>query len=209
MTTQLAGGTSLSVQSIQLVKNEFVFPNNGYVLVSNEEHAVNNTNKFSTINLQKTPVIAGSIKGSIYINESFIQSFTVSSSGIFTFNDSYEYGIKVLSGEVNFSTGALAFYWNNPSGFSKFVITYQYANEAEKNVCFVDRNGFIDVTAVNQDGMTENICNGVPFAFTANLLSSLENQGENGNFDDIIKQEEKIGFKIETADGKTYEGKLS
>ena len=209
LTTQLAGGTSLSVQSIQLVKNEFIFPNNGYKLVSNEEHAVNNTTKTSVISLQNVPVIAGSIKGSIYIGESFVQSFTVSASGIFTFNDSYEYGVKVLSGEVDFATGTLAFHWNNPSGFSKFVITYQYAYEAEKNVCFVDRNGFIDVSAVDQDGMTQNICNGTPFAFNANLIASLENQGENGKFDDIIKQEEKIGFKIETADGKTYEGQLS
>jgi hypothetical protein len=76
-------------------------------------------------------------------------------------------------------------------------------------VCYIDRNGAEEITAINQDDIPENLCDLTPFAFNASLLSSLENQGKNSAISDIIKQEEKIEFKIETIDGQTFEGNLS
>ena len=85
--------------------------------------------------------------------------------------------------------------------------TQQTINDV--TVCYIDRTGAQEITAINQDDVPESLCELSPFAFNASLLTSLENKGENSHINDIIKQEEKIGFKIETVDGQTYEGNLS
>lgn len=85
--------------------------------------------------------------------------------------------------------------------------TQQTINDV--TVCYIDRIGAQEIVAINQDDVPESLCELSPFAFNASLLTSLENKGENSPINDIIKQEEKIGFKIETVSGQTYEGNLS
>ena len=209
LTTQLAGGTSLSVNSIQLTKNEYSFQNNKYKKVLNESFQANYTNKITNVTLQNNPVIAGSVNGRIYYRQSMIQTFSISPSGIFKFNDVNTNYSRVISGEITFSTGQISFLWSSTGSNYSFEIDYQYSTEENSTVCSVDRTGFDELIGVDENNMLLNICNSSSFAFGANFISSLEKQGENSKINDIIKQEEKIGFKIETVDGQTFEGNLT
>ena len=212
LTTQLAGGTSLSVQSIQLKKNSYNFESNDTYEVKDEVHTTNNQNKVDIFELYNKPVVAGSVVGKIYDGPKLVQTFTVSAGGKFTFVDKIAYGALVTSAEINYLTGELQFNWNNSTGFTTYTISYNYSKLNDVSACYVDRTGIIEIKATDENNNGVNICENpvvTPFAFNASFISSLENQGENGKFDDIIKQEEKIGFKIETIDGQKYEGNLS
>ena len=209
LTTQLAGGTSLSVNSIQLTKNEYAFQNNKYKKVVNESFQANHTNKITNVTLENTPVVAGSVNGRIYYRQSIIQTFSISPSGIFKFNDVNTNYSRVISGEIVFSTGQILFSWSSIPINYFFEIDYEYSTQENSTVCSVDKTGFDEITGVDENNMVLNICNSSSFAFGANFISSLEKQGENSKINDIIKQEENIGFKIETVDGQTFEGNLT
>jgi len=209
LTTQLAGGTSLSVNSIQLTKNEYAFQNNKYKKVVNESFQANHTNKITNVTLENTPVVAGSVNGRIYYRQSIIQTFSISPSGIFKFNDVNTNYSRVISGEIVFSTGQILFSWSSIPTNYFFEIDYEYSTQENSTVCSVDKTGFDEITGVDENNMVLNICNSSSFAFGANFISSLEKQGENSKINDIIKQEENIGFKIETVDGQTFEGNLT
>ena len=210
LTTQLAGGTSLSVQSIQLKKNNLSILTNQYQQINNESHTANPiSQKFTEINLNKTPIVAGTIIGSIYFGEELIQRFSFDSSGIFKSLEYKYQASHAVNGSVDIEAGIIVLTWNNLSRNVNFAINYQYSYNTVAHLCGVDRTGAVELNAMDQDGNNLNLCQNVSFSVNASLLSSLEKQSENDKFNDIIKQEEKIGFKIETLDGKSYEGNLT
>ena len=192
-----------------MTKNEYSFQNNKYKKVVNESFQANNTNEITYVTLQNTPVVAGSVNGRIYYKQLVIQTFSISPSGIFKFNDINTNYSKVISGEIIFSTGQISFSWNSTGANYSFEIDYQYSTQENYTVCSVDKTGVDEIIGVDENNMVLNICNSSSFAFGANFISSLEKQGENSKINDIIKQEEKIGFKIETVNGQTFEGNLT
>lgn len=210
LTTQLAGGTSLSVQSIQLKKNNLSILKNQYQQIIDEPHLIIPTaQQFTEINLNKIPVFAGSVNGSIYFNEELIQRFSFDGSGLFK-SIEYKYQAShAINGSIDYSTGVIVLTWNQIQRNVIFAINYQYSYNTVAHLCNVDRTGAVELNVMDENGNNLNLCQNTSFAINATLLSSLEKESENNKFNDIIKQEEKIGFKIETLDGKSYEGNLT
>ena len=210
LTTQLAGGTSLSVQSIQLKKNNLSILTNQYQQLIDEPHFASPiSQKFTQIYLNKTPIVGGSVIGSIYFDQELIQRFSFDGSGLFK-SIEYKYNSShAINGSIDYITGNIVLTWNSLERNVNFAINYQYSYNTVAHLCDVDRTGAVELNAMDQNGNNLNLCQNASFSINASLLSSLEKQSENDKFNDIINQEEKIGFKIETLDGKSYEGNLT
>lgn len=88
--------------------------------------------------LEHTPVLPGTVTGTIYLAGTAIQTFTVSSAGSFTFSDIGSPSSKVTSGTLNVNTGEVVFTWNSGgsvAGDSNYaVINYEYNMECQQDL---------------------------------------------------------------------------
>lgn len=81
--------------------------------------------------LEKTPILAGTVTGTIYDGSTAVQTFIVASSGTFTFTDIGSPTYKVTAGSLNLNTGELNFTWNTAPGANHAVISYEYNMECQ------------------------------------------------------------------------------
>ena len=84
--------------------------------------------------LEHTPVIAGTITGTVYDGNVAVQTFVVSENGTFTFTDLGTPVNKATAGSVNVTTGALTFTWNNAPGDNHVVLSYEYNMECQADL---------------------------------------------------------------------------
>lgn len=84
--------------------------------------------------LEHTPVLAGTVTGTIYDGSTAVQTFIVSSGGSFTFTDIGAPTVKVTAGSLNNSTGELSFTWNSPPGANRAVLSYEYNMECQQDL---------------------------------------------------------------------------
>jgi hypothetical protein len=86
-------------------------------------------------NLQHTPVLAGTITGTVYYNGGAVQTFVVSSAGSFSFS-TVSGAILCSSGSLDLNTGALALTWNgSAAGLSSYVVlSYEYNMECNQDL---------------------------------------------------------------------------
>ena len=119
---QLADGTAnLSVYySSQFVQNE-----------TQEDAGGDTTSSFT---LEHTPVLAGTVTGTIYDGATAVQTFTVSAAGAFTFSDIGSPSPKVSAGSLNLTTGELALTWGSDPGANSVVISYEYNMECNQDL---------------------------------------------------------------------------
>lgn len=122
---QLADGTAnLDIfYSSQFVQNE----------VSSTDDGADATSTFNP--LEHTPVLAGTITGTIYDGTVAIQTFSVNSSGTFVFSDIGSPSPKVNAASVVTTTGEITMTWTggNP-GANHIVLSYEYNMECNQDL---------------------------------------------------------------------------
>lgn len=84
--------------------------------------------------LEHTPIIAGSVTGTIYDGGTAVQTFVVASTGTFTFSQLNAPDIRVTAGTLNNNTGELALTWNAAPGPNSVVINYEYNLECQQDL---------------------------------------------------------------------------
>ena len=121
---QLADGTAnLDVfYSHQFVQNE----------TTSTDAGADTTSVFSPF--EHTPVLAGTVTGTVYDGATAIQTFVVSSAGSFTFTDIGTPSPKATGGSLNLSTGELQLTWNGNPGNNNCVVSYEYNMECNQDL---------------------------------------------------------------------------
>ena len=84
--------------------------------------------------LEHTPVLAGTVTGTIYDGATAVQTFVISSGGSFTFTDIGAPSVKVTAGTLNNQTGELALTWNSAPGANRAVLSYEYNMECQQDL---------------------------------------------------------------------------
>jgi hypothetical protein len=121
---QLADGTAnLDVYySSQFVQNETTSTDGGD----------DTTSTFSP--LEHTPILAGTITGTVYDGTTAIQTFVVSTSGTFTFTDIGSPSPKATAGSIDLTTGEFTLTWNSAPGDNYCVLSYEYNLECNQDL---------------------------------------------------------------------------
>jgi len=83
---------------------------------------------------EHTPVLAGTVTGTVYDGNVAVQTFVVSSSGVFTFNSIGSPATFVTAGSLNLSTGEMTLTWNDPPGENHVVVSYEYNMECQQDL---------------------------------------------------------------------------
>lgn len=77
--------------------------------------------------LMRTPINAGSLSGTLYLESEPIQVFAVSEDGDFKFSDIGSPSKKAVSGTINLNSGEISITWNTPPGVDNHaVVSYDY-----------------------------------------------------------------------------------
>lgn len=84
--------------------------------------------------LEHTPLLAGTLTGTVYENGVAVATFTVDSSGNFTFTNIGTPTNFPTAGTVDLVTGALQLTWNNAPGPNYAVVSYEYNMEANPDL---------------------------------------------------------------------------
>lgn len=87
-----------------------------------------------TYQLEKTPVLSGTLQGSIYDGTTLIQTFVVSSAGTFSFTDVGSPSPKVSAGSLDLVTGLVTLTWGSDPGTNSIVVSYQYNMECNQDL---------------------------------------------------------------------------
>ena len=85
--------------------------------------------------LEHTPVLAGTVTGTVYYNATAVQTFVVSSSGTFTFT-TVSGSVLATGGALNLNTGELSLTWNSSAAgaTSYCVLSYEYNMECNQDL---------------------------------------------------------------------------
>lgn len=84
--------------------------------------------------LEKTPILAGTVTGTVYDGSTAVQTFVVSSAGTFTFTSIGSPSITVTAGSLNLTTGELTFTWSADPGPNHAVVSYEYNLECQQDL---------------------------------------------------------------------------
>lgn len=87
-----------------------------------------------TYQLEKTPVLAGTMTGVVYDGSTAIYNFVVSSSGTFTFTAIGSPSPTVSGGSVDLNTGLLTLTWSSDPGSNSVVVSYEYNMECQQDL---------------------------------------------------------------------------
>lgn len=87
--------------------------------------------------LEHTPVLAGTVTGTVYDGSTAIQTFVLSSAGVFTFSDIGTPTIKAQNSgsSLNLNTGELVLSWTGGTpGANHVVMSYEYNMECQQDL---------------------------------------------------------------------------
>lgn len=87
-----------------------------------------------TYTLEKTPVLAGTITGTIVDGSTDIQTFTVDENGVFTLTDIGTPTPKVSAGSLDLVTGVMTFTWSADPGANSVTLNYEYNMECQQDL---------------------------------------------------------------------------
>lgn len=74
--------------------------------------------------LSNTPIVAGSLSGTIYKGATAVQTFTVDVFGDFTFSDVGSPTTKATAGSLHLGLGTITLTWNSAPGTNSAIVTY-------------------------------------------------------------------------------------
>lgn len=84
--------------------------------------------------LEHTPVLAGTLTGTVFDGVVPVQTFTVDSSGTFTFTLLGAFSTFVTSGSINLVTGEMVLTWNSAPGPNHCIVNYEYNLECNQDL---------------------------------------------------------------------------
>lgn len=121
---QLADGTAnLDIfYSSQFVQNESTNTDPGAVIIS------------AYAPLEHTPILAGTMTGTVFVGATAVQTFTVSSAGVFTFTPIGAPATFITAATLNLTTGELVATWNVAAGANNLVLSYEYNMECNQDL---------------------------------------------------------------------------
>jgi hypothetical protein len=121
---QLADGTAnLDIwYSHQFVQNETSSTDNGVVTTS------------VYAPFEHTPVLAGTVTGTVYQGTTAVQTFVVSSAGTFNFTSIGSPATFATAGSLNLTTGEMTLTWNAAPGANHAVMSYEYNMECQQDL---------------------------------------------------------------------------
>jgi hypothetical protein len=102
--------------------------------VENESSATDAGGTSTTHVLEHTPVLPGTVTGTVYDGTAAVQTFVVSETGSFTFTDIGTPAAKVTGATLNLTTGELALTWNSDPGPNRVVVSYEYNMECNQDL---------------------------------------------------------------------------
>jgi hypothetical protein len=102
--------------------------------VENETQADAGGDTTSSHVVEHTPVLAGTVTGTVYDGSTAVQTFVVSESGSFTFSDVGTPTNKATGGSLDLTTGELELTWNNDPGANSVVVSYEYNMECNQDL---------------------------------------------------------------------------
>lgn len=102
--------------------------------VENESSPTDAGGTSTSFAVEHTPVLAGTVTGTIYDGSTAVQTFVVSESGSFTFTDIGTPSAKVTSATLNLTTGEVALTWNSDPGENHVVLSYEYNMECNQDL---------------------------------------------------------------------------
>jgi len=84
--------------------------------------------------LEHTPVLAGTLTGTIYDGGVASETFTVNASGTFAFTDIGTPDVQLVSGSVDLATGEVTLTWASPPATNHIIVSYEYNMEANQDL---------------------------------------------------------------------------
>ena len=84
--------------------------------------------------LEHTPVLAGTLTGTVYDGGTASETFTVNASGTFAFTDIGTPSVQMVSGSVDLATGEVTLTWASAPGSNHIVVSYEYNMEANQDL---------------------------------------------------------------------------
>lgn len=104
--------------------------------VQNETSSTDNGGDTTSVYapLEYTPVIAGTMTGTVYDGSTAVQTFVVSEAGTFTFTDIGSPTNKGTSGTLDTTTGEITITWNSDPGANHIVTSYEYNMECNAQI---------------------------------------------------------------------------
>jgi hypothetical protein len=74
--------------------------------------------------LGNTPLVAGSLSGTIYKGATAVQTFEVDVLGAFTFHDISSPATKAVAGSLHLGLGTITLTWNNAPSTNHAIVSY-------------------------------------------------------------------------------------
>jgi len=88
----------------------------------------------TAVTVEHTPVIGGTMTGTVYDGATAVQTFVVAQSGTFTFTDIGSPSNKVTGGTLDVTTGEVSLTWNSDPGANSVVVSYEYNMECNQDL---------------------------------------------------------------------------
>jgi hypothetical protein len=88
------------------------------------------TTKDTSHRFERTKILEGSITGTIYRGSTVVQTMTVYENGKVKPTDIGSPKVKVVGGNMNYTTGELVLHWNEAPGSCHVVASYEYNMDA-------------------------------------------------------------------------------
>lgn len=88
----------------------------------------------TAVTVEHTPVLAGTMTGTIYDGATAVQTFVVAQSGTFTFSDIGTPSPKVTAGSLDLTTGEVELTWNSDPSANSVVVSYEYNMECNQDL---------------------------------------------------------------------------
>jgi len=102
--------------------------------VENEASSTDAGGTSTSVTLEHTPILGGTVTGTVYDGTVAVQTFVVSESGAFTFHDIGTPSAKVTGATLNLTTGEMALTWNSDPGANHVVASYEYNMECNQDL---------------------------------------------------------------------------
>ncbi|RDJ35594.1 MAG: hypothetical protein DWQ19_12315 [Crenarchaeota archaeon] len=83
---------------------------------------------------EHTPIIAGTMTGTVYDGSTAVQTFTVSQAGTFTFTTVNSDTQLATAGTLDVTTGEMTLTWDGDPGANHVVVSYEYNMECNQDL---------------------------------------------------------------------------
>ena len=102
--------------------------------VSNETETNQGGGTLLTYQLEKSPILAGTLLGQIFDGGTLVYNFNVSQTGVFTFTPVGSPTPQVTAGTINNVTSIMTLTWTADPGANSIIVSYDYNMEGNQDL---------------------------------------------------------------------------